>query len=79
MEEYLRDPSGENLVALGEDRIQLLLDHMAAGGKETQEEMVEKTVAMFIRVTHDYYTYLEGDENVRKTIESVIGQSKACM
>lgn len=65
------------MVALGDDRIQLLLDHVIAeaeGG--AHEEMVAKTVAMFMRVTQDYHTHFVGDEHIKKTIESVVGQSK---
>lgn len=59
-----------NLVALGEGGIQLLLDHLAG----SEEEKVAQMVALFLKVTSDYYSHLVGDEHVRKSIENAIGQ-----
>lgn len=65
------------MVALGEERIQLLLDHLAHAGSEEEpliEEKLSRTVAMFMKVTSDYYNHLA---DVHETVESVIGQWQA--
>ena len=77
VEDYLSDPSGKNLVALGEDRNQILLDYLADGGRERQgsEERVGwvvDTVAVFAKVTRDYHSCKEKDFTTH--MEHAIGQ-----
>lgn len=59
-------------MALGEDGIQLVLDHFVEG--QGEQERVVQMVAVFLKVTHDYYSHLVGDEHVKKTIEDAVGQ-----
>ena len=81
MKDYLADPSGENLIALGEDRNRLLLDYLAEGGKERYScegkvAWVVDTVAVFAKVTRDYYSSVASeDKDVMDSIEKAIGQS----
>lgn len=81
VEEYLSDPSGKNLVALGKNRNQILLDYLANSGRERQDSegrvgWVVDTVAMFAKVTRDYHSCMTLKEKDFMThMEHAIGQS----
>lgn len=82
LEDFLTDPNGENLVALGEDRNQIILNSLAGSFPTGEDEAVDlerrtamaaDTVAMFVKVTRNYHDYLQ-ITHIRGIIEQTIGK-----
>lgn len=76
LEKYLSDPSGVNLLALGEDRNRLILESLVEGMEGGGERLARAAdaVAMFIRVTGDYHTHLASEDGrVKGVIEAAVG------
>lgn len=48
------------------------MDHLASSEAESKQEKMVETVALFVKVTSDYYTYLKGDSCTREIINNVI-------
>ena len=68
MEEYLCDPCGENLLALGEDRNSILLNYLSGRSHISQEARV---ASLYVKVTSDYDSV---DSTVQRVVESVVGE-----
>lgn len=73
----MEDPTGENLLALGEERNQLFLDSIARNTSPNDKlSQATHVAALFVQVTKYYHSYLSGHEKIQSVIENTVGRSE---
>ena len=71
LEEYLATPTGENLVALGNERAKLIVDSLARGSPDDPPS-VEDVAALYTKVTSSYVD--QSNNTVKQAVETTSGK-----
>ncbi len=71
MEDFLTTPTGENLVSLGNDRAQLIINSLDRGSPDSPCP-IEDFAALYAKVASSYVD--DCDAAVKEAVESTVGK-----